>query len=134
MQVALDEIAAKALALTTEKGFHENERRLESRLKDSPESLKELYYLENARRLALIHGEVSEALEADRKDRHADLRAFQADGDFAKHVKDTFEDELADIVIRTVELAAVNGIDLSAHVAAKMDYNKTRPYKFGKNY
>ena len=58
-------------------------------------------------RLCLIHSEVSEALEADRKNNHADKLAANdvllfPDAEIFKeqfklHVKDTFEDEIADV-------------------------------------
>ncbi len=53
---------------------------------------------------------------------------------FEDFIKDSFEDELADIIIRTAELAMSMGIDLQAHVEAKMAYNAGRPYKHGKDY
>ena len=94
--------------------------------------------------LCLIHSEVSEALEADRKNKYADLPKFEElleiEGeqhfDFAfKHtIKDTFEDELADVVIRVLGLCAFKGIDIESHIKAKMRYNSTRPHKHGKNY
>ena len=40
-------------------------------------------------------------------------------------------DELADIIIRTGDLAGCLGIDLDAAVTAKMAVNRQRPYKFG---
>ena len=53
---------------------------------------------------------------------------------FLKHVKDTFEDELADSIIRIMDLAAYKGIDLEQHIKAKNRYNLTRQYKHGKKY
>lgn len=134
----LNEIGREALKLTTEKGFHDTEGKLRLAVAQFPDLLKEISALENARRLALIQSEVSEALEADRKNRHADMAAYNASEktkqDFEKYIKDSFEDELADAVIRLLELAAVNHIDIETHVAAKMAYNAQRPYKFGKAY
>lgn len=93
--------------------------------------------------LALIHSEVSEALEADRKNRYTTgtiktINSFGIDEmfltDFKIGVKDTFEDELADVMIRVMDLAAYKGIDLEEHIKAKMRYNSTREYKHGKKY
>lgn len=99
--------------------------------------------------LALIHSEVSEALEADRKDRYADLTEINNlkkegytfedspisyDAHFKSKVKDTFEDELADIMIRVMDLAGYKGIDLETHIKLKMWYNSNREQKHGKRY
>lgn len=103
--------------------------------------------------LCLIHSEVSECLEADRKDQYCDLdnENWNVDGrslredlkdfddvqflqTFKISVKDTFEDELADVVIRCMDLAAFKGIDLEAHIKAKMRYNSLREHKHGKKY
>jgi NTP pyrophosphatase (non-canonical NTP hydrolase) len=64
--------------------------------------------------LALIHAEVSEALEADRK------------GD-----SENFAEELADVCIRIFDLCGSRGIDLESAISKKMEYNKSRTYKHG---
>lgn len=64
--------------------------------------------------LALIHSEVSEALEADRK------------GD-----NENFEEELADVCIRTFDLCGSKGIDLEKAILEKMERNKSRSFKHG---
>lgn len=103
--------------------------------------------------LCLIHSEVSEALEADRKKHFTTLKenwyingladanygaSFCGDqsflNEFEKSVKNTFEDELADVVIRVLDLCAYKGINIESHIKAKMRYNQTRPYKHGKEY
>lgn len=99
--------------------------------------------------LALIHSEVSEALEADRKGYYCvrgipanpimgEVTLYSTDDHwkekFQYQVKNSFEDELADIMIRVMDLAAYKGIDLDNHIKAKMRYNSTRPYKHGKKY
>lgn len=43
-------------------------------------------------------------------------------------------DELADIMIRVMDLAAFKGIDLEKHIDLKMKYNSLRPHKHGKKY
>ena len=95
--------------------------------------------------LALIHSEVSEALECDRKDKYfkrlqlplsnyAQLPNLTFQIQFAQDVKDTFEDELADIVIRVMDLAAFKGINLEQHIKAKIRFNALREHKHGKKY
>lgn len=64
--------------------------------------------------LALIHSEVSEALEAFRNDDRAN-----------------FAEELADVMIRTIGLAHGMQIDLGAAILAKIEKNRTRPIKHG---
>lgn len=93
--------------------------------------------------LALVHSEVSEALEADREGRYckhgANYATFHEDDEnfkatFRTTVKDTFDDELADIMIRVMDLANFKGIDLEAHIKCKMRYNSLREHKHGKKY
>ena len=105
--------------------------------------------------LMLVVSELSEALEADRKDKRADLDSFglktwtnQVDGRtmtneemdarfkkvFADTVKDGFEDELADAVIRLFDIAEGMKIDLEWHIRAKMRYNSMREKMHGKAY
>jgi NTP pyrophosphatase (non-canonical NTP hydrolase) len=96
--------------------------------------------------LCLIHSEVSEALEADRKDKYFNKGFLKIDEvisiedetafmwKFGNHVKDTFEDELADIMIRVMDLAEFKGINLEKHIKAKMRHNSNRDHKHGKKY
>lgn len=91
--------------------------------------------------LMLIVSELSEALEADRKDRHCPITVYALNDDgtlnvdkFKETVKDTFEDEIADTFIRLFDLCGYLNIDIEKHIALKLEYNKTRGYKHGKNY
>lgn len=92
--------------------------------------------------LMLITSELGEALEADRKDKYADLEKLdklRQEGravvsSFQETVKDTFEDELADVLIRLLDLVEAKGIDIERHITLKMEYNKTRERLHGKKY
>lgn len=67
--------------------------------------------------LALIHSEVSEALEAHR---HGNIEEFA--------------EELADIIIRTLDTAGSENIDIGQAVVDKMSKNRQRSRLHGKNY
>ncbi|CAG7579801.1 MAG: nucleoside triphosphate pyrophosphohydrolase, MazG [uncultured marine phage] len=93
--------------------------------------------------LALVHSEVSEALEADRKDIYTtgdvyDINDIEDDEEFQKQfregIKDSFEDEMADVVIRIMDLSYFKGVDLEEHIKAKMRFNSLRAHKHGKKY
>lgn len=83
--------------------------------------------LEVATKLALITAEVAEAIEA-----------WRLPDPFAPCPKDPrlsiMSEELADIIIRTVELAYALRINIGEATAIKMSVNATRPYKHGKRF
>lgn len=58
-----------------------------------------------------------------------------AHGDiFETYIKDTFEDELADTVIRILDLCGARGIDIERHINLKLKYNRSRERMHGKAY
>ncbi|GMA50152.1 hypothetical protein GCM10025857_15090 [Alicyclobacillus contaminans] len=65
--------------------------------------------------LALIHSEVSEALQADRKGEGADK----------------VSEELADVMLRVMDTAATHKLDLVGALFAKMAKNRAREYRHG---
>jgi NTP pyrophosphatase (non-canonical NTP hydrolase) len=102
--------------------------------------------------LMLCVSELSEALEADRKDRFAnaerydkmvakvqdytreDFKLEKEKFYFEENIKDTFEDEIADTVIRILDLCGSRGIDLERHIDLKLKYNANREKMHGKKY
>ena len=77
-------------------------------------------------KLMLIVTELSEALEA--------IRSNNKQKKGGKWKKDTFEDELADALIRICDLAEACKINLEWQIKNKLEYNKKRPYKHGKKF
>jgi NTP pyrophosphatase (non-canonical NTP hydrolase) len=95
LDTGINQLCAQAFETAKSKGWH-----------DEPREMGTL--------LALIHSEVSEALEADRK------------GD-----AENFVEELADVCIRIFDLCGAKEIDLEAAILKKMERNKGRSYKHG---
>lgn len=75
--------------------------------------------------IALMHSELSEALEADRAGDPPDDKIPNFSGR---------EAELADCIIRILDVSAGLKLDVIGAILEKMEFNKTRAYKHGKNY
>lgn len=75
-------------------------------------------------KLALIHSEVSEALE---EYRGGTMGTVIREGG----KPEGFDVELADIVIRVADLCGRLSIDLERIIAVKHGYNMSRPYRHG---
>jgi NTP pyrophosphatase (non-canonical NTP hydrolase) len=105
--------------------------------------------------ILLIITELAEATEALRKDHYADksvvtdlyndlvvnshdeefiLNESDWKVSFEKSVKNTFEDEMADVAIRLFDLCGGLNVDLEKHIDLKMKYNSMRGYKHGKKF
>jgi hypothetical protein len=98
----LNALKEQAYKTAVEHGFHEDVK-------------PDVFYL------GLVMSEAGEAINADRKGLHADTKAFEEDeanglpfaDNSKKHIKDSVEDEIADIVIRLLDLAGLKGYELS---------------------
>jgi len=94
-------------------------------------------------KLMLIVTEVAEALEAVRRKEqpyaNPDTVEYLKKAGFDKvlfeaNIKNSFEDEIADTMIRLFDLAGYYNIDLDFHIPMKLKYNQTRGKKHGKNF
>ena len=112
----LNELAQEIYQNNKEKGFWDKERNV-------------------GEMLMLVTSELGEAMEAHRKGRFANLEAYEEfSEDFDDAIKDTFEDEIADSVIRLLDMCGGLGIDIDTHIRLKLEYNKTRERLHGKKY
>ena len=100
----LQDLQHEAWMIAEESGFHEGEEAGNDNRS-------------RAKILALIHSKISEALEADRE------------GD-----EENYAEELADTVIRILDHAETEGIDLTEEIEAKFEVNRDREFKHGKQY
>lgn len=148
--MTINEMAEKAHNNAKDKGFYlSTETALKVAENYTEESGDDMYsHIKDAfiaQRLALIHSEVSEALEAARDNRLErtcyctdDELEEMTDTSFAIHYKECFKDrfaaDLAGTMIRLGDLANWLGIDLQRAVELEMRYNSTRAHKHGKSY
>jgi NTP pyrophosphatase (non-canonical NTP hydrolase) len=72
--------------------------------------------------IALMHSELSEALEAIRHGNPPDDKVPEFSG---------AEAELADVIIRIMDMAPARNWRIAEAIVAKMAYNKTRSHKHG---
>ena len=79
--------------------------------------------------LMLVITEIAEAVQADRKNLHADVEAFKKyeeiidfKENFERQIKNTVEDELSDVVIRCLDLAGLRSISLCSVVTTDHEF------------
>lgn len=79
-------------------------------------------------KLMLVVTELSEAME---EFRNGSIDGIRLNYDSEHGKPEGFGIELADAVIRILDLASALGIDMDLAIRMKHEYNKTRPYRHG---
>lgn len=111
--------------MARDKGWWDRYSTIRSWPKEGGERIR--YYLlpdQLVAKLALIGTEVSEAIECVRRgeDKTTVAESGKPEG---------LPSEIADVVIRCLDLAGGLGIDLQSEIETKMAYNATRSYRHG---
>ena len=101
----ISELCKEAHAMAKQKGWWETERN-------------------DGECIALMHSELSEALEGLRKPSSSDKIP-----DFSQ-----VEEELADVIIRIADYSGARGLRLTEAIRAKLDYNAGREHRHGKEF
>lgn len=122
----IKDLQARAYKQSADKGFHDNE----------PGVMEAGWVEHDAMKIALMHSELSEALEELRSGRrpnetHYPTKENVTFGNFGPHKPEGVPSELADVVIRVMDYCEARGIDLEAMIEEKLDYNATRGHKHG---
>lgn len=92
--------------------------------------------------LMLIVSELGEAMEAHRKGDLGNIvnfnnmikSGYSFKESFEANIKDSYPDELTDVLIRLLDYMKFIGMDIDRHTKLKMRYNSTRERLHGKRY
>lgn len=116
------DLCKEAHRIAVLKGFWATEKGISSNTQLDKEIVRNSCKIErrnDGELIALMHSELSEALEALRN---------------SDSSKNNVGEELADCCIRIFDYCEARDIDLEKEIIKKMDKNKIRPYKHGKKF
>lgn len=104
-----DDFIRRAYQTACDHGFHDEEK-------------------SNAHWMMLVLSEIGEMVEADRKNRHADIARYEHDGEdteaFEEHIKSSLEDETADVCIRLFDFFGMKGAEPELFYDGKGDWER----------
>lgn len=156
MKNDLNELSKQVFNNAHKKGFWDEHNTIMDKLAhyenlpndDAPKlttkEIEAIKYAFSCQRMMLIISELGEAVEAKRTGKKGDWDSYQKvlheksvsfDKDaFKEYIKDCPEDEIADALIRILDMTGGEGINIGKHVEHKAAYNSTRPRLHGKDF
>ena len=147
-----NDLVKKSYETSEEKGFWKHYDSVLNKIsKGNNFSEEEIDSVKNAfinQKMMLIVSEISEMMESLRKSKRCECdddllneieQQFEEQPDlfhmrFIHHVKDTFEDELADVMIRLGDLTGKMDIDIEKYISLKQKFNSKREKMHGKKF
>ena len=142
--MTIKELVDKSYQTSKSKGFHDNYNIILKMVETKEFSLENIEYVKQllvSQKLMLIVSELGESLEATRINRFTDTTEdiLSLEGEefiktFKEKVKDTFEDEIADVFIRLGDMCGSLNVDIEKHILLKQKFNETRSKMHGKNF
>lgn len=146
----LNELSKSIFEGNSKKGFWEDRINIPIKMKEcglfSDEEIKSVQDASKGQMLMLIVSEAAEVLEANRgRTNTLNKEKFIRDTElypsnelwkknFEKNIKNSEEDEIADIIIRCLDYCGGFNIDIDWHIEQKLKYNSLREYRHNKNY
>lgn len=147
----LNELSKSIYQNNVQKGFWCNREAIPLTMKESSlfseEQIKAVKDSFKGQLLMLIVSEAAEVLEANRgrtntlnrEEFERVIALYPEDKEhwkqtFEKYIKNSEEDEMADILIRGFDYCGGFNIDIDWHIEQKLAYNKLRSFKHSKNY
>lgn len=120
--VSFNRLQSEANQMAHSKGWYESKLRDLAFGHEDGAVLDELQGIEDARRIALCHSELSEGLEG--------LRHGNPPSDHIPEFS-AIEEEYADVVIRIMDHSQERGWRIAEAIIAKMQFNANRPHRHG---
>lgn len=148
----IKELVKKSNEIAEEKGFWKHYDTILHKMKKhnnfSEEEIEAFRIAFITQKIMLTVSELSELMETLRLDKKTTCGKVVIDDLFVQfdknpdlfymrfihHIKDTFEDELSDVMIRLADLMGKLGIDIETHINLKQKYNSLREKMHGKKF
>ena len=147
----INKLVEKSFKISEEKGFWKHYDSILEKMKKGNFTDKEIDAFKNSfinQKIMLIVSELSELMETLRKDKRClcdkklldELKnQFNKDTElfymrFVHHIKDTFEDEIADVMIRIGDLIGKLNINIETHINLKQKFNSLRETMHSKKF